>query len=118
MRAMRKYFRHYQEIRGRLTSQKWAHLLSGHPEDFMKKICDKIHHPQLACSINLSQRISSFYPWAFSHDNCDNCGIKRLHKISENEILINSNTVIDPIKWKNIAGQDLKAMILVKHSLS
>ena len=54
----------------------------------------------------------------FSRDNCDNCGIKRLHKISENEILINSNTVIDPIKWKNIAGQDLKAMILVKHSLS
>ena len=110
MRAIGKYIRQNKNIRDKLTSQTWVPLLSGHAEDFVQSICcDKVPHPILVCGIGLAQRIPSFHPWDCLHGKCVNCGIEKMHKISDNTILTENNTEIDLLEWKEIARQGFKS---------
>ena len=109
MRAIGKYIRQNKSIRDKLTSQTWVPLLSGHAEDFVHNICcNKLPHPNLACSISLAQCIPSLHWWDCLHGKCVDCEIKKKHKISDNTILTDDDTEIGLLEWKEITRQGFK----------
>ena len=106
MRAISKFIRTHKEIRDTLTEAPWVRLLSGHVEEFIDSICcAKVSHPSLACGVGLSYRVPSFHKWICINGTCNQCGIDVKHKISECDILMNNEQVIDLLEWKDIPRQ-------------
>jgi len=96
MRAISKYIRTNKAMRDALTSTSWVPLLSGHVDEFIDSICcGKVLHPDLVCGVGLAKRIPSFIPWHCLQGDCLNCGIEKVHKISENICLMQNKTIMD-----------------------
>ena len=109
MRAISKYIRTNKTIKDALTSTSWVRLLTGHVDEFIDSVCcQKVPHPELVCGVGLSKRIPSFIPWSCLHGDCANCGIEKVHKISENKCLMKNKTIIHLLEWKDIPRQGLR----------
>ena len=57
------------------------------------------------CGVSLSWWIPTFYPQACINGDFDNRGIKKMHRISNNEVVIDKITVTILLKWKDIVIQ-------------
>ena len=53
-------------------------------------------------------RAPSFHPWVCINGTCNQCGIDVKHKMSECDILMQNEQLIDLLEWQDIPGQGFK----------